>query len=140
MCEDYPDAGAHCLSLRQHPLDWIRWLEAALDAARRLKHRNTEGVHLGNLGTAYRALGQVERAIEFHEQALVIAREIGDRRGEAICSWNLGLLCEESDPARAAELMQVCIDYEREIGHPDAEVDAQRVHAIRARLVNSDNP
>jgi len=76
----------------------------------------------------------VERAIEYHEAALEIAREIGDRRGEAFRCWNLGLLYEDTDPARAVELMEVCVAYEREIGHPDAEADAQQVAQIRARL------
>jgi hypothetical protein len=30
--------------------------------------------------------------------------------------------------------MQVCVEYELEIGHPDAEADAQRVETLRARL------
>jgi len=130
LCNAYPDAGAYCLGLRQHSREQIHWLEAALAAARRLKHRAAEGAHLGNLGNAYADLGEVGRAVEYYEQALAIAREIGDRRGEGNHSWNLGLLYEESDPARAAELMQVCVDFEREIGHPDAEPDAARVRAL----------
>jgi hypothetical protein len=47
---------------------------------------------------------------------------------------NLSLLYEESDPARAAELMSALVAYEREIGHPDAEADAERVARIQARL------
>jgi len=35
---------------------------------------------------------------------------------------------------RAVELMQVCVDYERYIGHPDAEKDAARFEAIRQKL------
>ena len=54
--------------------------------------------------------------------------------GEGRRSWNLGLLFEESDPARAAELMAVLVAYEQEIGHADAEADAQRVAEIRARV------
>jgi len=46
---------------------------------------------LGNLGLAYSDLGQVEKAIEYHEQALVISKEIGDRRGEGNHLGNLGL-------------------------------------------------
>jgi len=49
-----------------------------------------EGVDLGNLGIAYRHLGQVEKAIEYYEQALVISKEIGDRRGEGNRLGNLG--------------------------------------------------
>jgi tetratricopeptide (TPR) repeat protein len=33
----------------------------------------------------------VEKAIEYHEKALVIAREIGDRRGEGVWLNNLGV-------------------------------------------------
>ena len=57
LCSSYPNAGAYVLDLRQHPRDRIRWLEAALAAARRLKDRRAEGVHLGNLGRAYGGLG-----------------------------------------------------------------------------------
>ena len=39
---------------------------------------------LGNLGNCYAGLGQTARAIEYYEQALAIAREIGDRRGEGL--------------------------------------------------------
>ena len=57
-------------------------------------------------------------------------REIGGWRGEGIWSWNLGLSYADSDPVRAAELMQVFVDYGHEIGHPEA--DAARVEEIRA--------
>jgi tetratricopeptide (TPR) repeat protein len=85
----YPDAGAYALDLRQHPRDRIRWLGAALAAARRLKDRAVEGAHLGNLGTAFYAMGEARRAIEFYEQRLVNAREIGDRRGEGVAVFNI---------------------------------------------------
>ncbi|MCP4658875.1 MAG: hypothetical protein GY856_25975, partial [bacterium] len=69
---------------------------------------------------------------------LAIAREIGDRRGEAYGSWNLGEAYEKlGDLDRAAEVMQVCVDFEREIGHPDAKRHAERVAQLRR---NSDNP
>ncbi len=34
-------------------------------------------------------------------------------------------------------MMQICVDCEREIGHPDAEKDAARLAAHRARSDNS---
>ena len=49
-----------------------------------------EGVDLGNLGSAYRDLGQVQKGIDYYEQALVIAQEIGDRRNEGVWLGNLG--------------------------------------------------
>jgi len=108
----------------------VEYYEQALEIAREIGDRRMEGNGLGNLGRAYADLGEVQRAIECCEQALAIDREIGDRRGEANRCWNLGLLYEDGDPARAAELMQVRVDYEREIGHPDAEADAQRVQGL----------
>jgi tetratricopeptide (TPR) repeat protein len=51
----------------------------------------THGAVLGNLGNAYRALGQVDKAIKYYVQALVIFREIGDRRGEGTDLGNLGV-------------------------------------------------
>jgi hypothetical protein len=38
---------------------------------------------MGNLGTAYKNLGETRRAIQIHEQALLIFREIGDGEAKA---------------------------------------------------------
>jgi hypothetical protein len=52
--------------------------------AREVGGRRSESNSLGNLGNAYAALSEMRKAIEFHQQALLIAHEIGDRRGEGI--------------------------------------------------------
>ena len=90
LCSRYPNAGAHCLSQRQHARERIRWREAALAAASRLKDRSAERGHLGNLGMAYRNLGEYRRAIEYYERHLQIARELSDSRGEEQDLANLG--------------------------------------------------
>lgn len=90
VCCDLPLRAAYLLVLRQHPRERIVWLEAALDAARRLEDRGNEGALMGNLGVAHADAGDPRRAIEVHEQRLVIAREIGDRRGEGNALGNLG--------------------------------------------------
>ncbi len=59
--------------------------------AKEIGDRQGEGADLGNLGLAYSDLGQVEKAIEYYEQALVIFKKIGDRRGEGADLGNLGL-------------------------------------------------
>ena len=41
-------------------------------------------ISLGNMGLAYSDLGETKKAIEYYEQALKIAREIGDRREKEI--------------------------------------------------------
>jgi tetratricopeptide (TPR) repeat protein len=117
ICDDYPDAGAYLLGLRQHPREQIRWRELALAAARQRKDRSSEAVHLGNLGNAYAALGETRRAIELYEQALAIDREIGDRRGEGADFGNLGnAYADLGEPRRAIEYYEQALTIDREIG------------------------
>ncbi len=90
LSNSYPAAGAHCLGLRHHPRERIRWREDALAAATQLKDRGAERAHLGNLGAAYMKLGEYRRAIEYYERHLQIARELNDRSGEGQDLANLG--------------------------------------------------
>ena len=89
-CNRYARQGA-INGLRLMPKDRIKWLEAGLRAARFLEDKAAEGAHLGNLGNAYYGLGEVRKAIEFHEGCLAIARELGDRRWEGGALGNLGI-------------------------------------------------
>ena len=50
---------------------------------------------MGNLGLAYEDLGETQRAIEYFEQVLEIARETGDRRGEGTVLWNRALALDK---------------------------------------------
>jgi tetratricopeptide (TPR) repeat protein len=90
LCWAYQDAGVNCLELRQHPQEQIRWVEPALAAAKRLKRLDWEGKAMGNLGTAYTALGEYRRAIECHEKDLQISRDFVDHRQAGIALENLG--------------------------------------------------
>src|SRR5262249_41813690 len=111
----------------------------ALGIHRELGNRRGEGITLGNLGSAYAALGDAQRAISYHEQSLAVAREIGDRHNEGVASWNLGLALEqEGNLTRAAELMEGSLDYFREIGHPDAEKRAALLAQLRQRLADGE--
>ena len=49
-----------------------------------------EGGSYGNLGNAYRGLGQFKTAIEYHQRHLEIAKEVGDKAGEGRSYGNLG--------------------------------------------------
>jgi tetratricopeptide (TPR) repeat protein len=71
------------------------------------------------LGFCYSALGQTSRAIEYHEQALAISREIGDRRGEGTRLGNLAeVLVDEGRYAEAIKLAQESAKIKDEIGQP----------------------
>jgi tetratricopeptide (TPR) repeat protein len=49
-----------------------------------------QAINLGHLGRIYHSLGHFEQAIEFHEQALLIVCEVGDRQEEGRILGNLG--------------------------------------------------
>jgi tetratricopeptide (TPR) repeat protein len=116
ICSDFAGAGS-ILGLRLHPRDNVRWLKAALVAARQIKNKDAEVAHLGNLGNAYAYLGEARKATEYYEQALVIDREIGDRRGEGNALVNLGLACANLGGARkATEYYEQALAIDREIG------------------------
>jgi len=122
LCSQYPDAGAYILTIRLHPRERIRWLEEALNAARKLKNRRTEGFHLGNLGIAYADLGETKRAIDYHELRLEIAREIGDQRAEGQDLGNLGNAYKNlGETKRAIEYHEKALVISREIGDQRAE-------------------
>ncbi|HEX6903779.1 MAG TPA: tetratricopeptide repeat protein [Thermoanaerobaculia bacterium] len=117
LCSRYPDLGTFILYTRLNPREQIQWREAALEAARRLGDRSKEGVHLGNLGIAYKNLGEPRHAIKFCEQHLAIAREIGDRRGEGNTLNTLGLIYATlGETRRAIELYEQQLAIAREIG------------------------
>jgi tetratricopeptide (TPR) repeat protein len=82
-----------------------------------LLDRKTHGAVLGNLGLAYSNLGQVEKAIEYHEDALAIAREIGDRRTEGNVLGNLGNAYSDlGQVEKAIEYHEDALVIAREIG------------------------
>jgi tetratricopeptide (TPR) repeat protein len=122
LCIKYPDSGVYVLNLRQHPHERIRWFELMLTAARRLKRPNAEGWALGNLGRAYEALGQIRRAIDFHEQQKAIARKTGDCRGEANALGSLGrAYAALGETRRAIEFYEQVLQIVRETGDRRSE-------------------
>lgn len=111
----------------------ISFYEQALVIAREIGQRRGEGAALGNLCMAYADLGEARTALSFYEQHVAVARAIGDRQGEAETSWYYGkILLREGERERGIALMQVCLDFEQEIGHADAEKHAALLQHLRA--------
>ena len=78
---------------------------------------------MGNLGLAYRDLGQVEKAITYYEQALAIAREIGHRQGEGADLGNLGVAYHDlGQVEKAREYLQQALAIFEEIKSPYGEL------------------
>ena len=88
---------------------------------------------LGNLGLAYADLGETRRAIEFYEQALQIAREIGDRRGAGSALWNMALaLGQLEDRAQAIVRAEAALAIYEQIESPHAEMMRNRLAEWKA--------
>jgi tetratricopeptide (TPR) repeat protein len=119
LAYEFTNAGADALSLRLPPRQQIGWLEAALAGCRRLGDRGGEGQALGNLGSAWAALGETCKAIEHYEQQLVIAREIGDRGGENTGLYNLAnVLDKAGERERAVACVVESLRIHREMEDP----------------------
>jgi tetratricopeptide (TPR) repeat protein len=104
-------------TLRFHPRQRIRWLEAQAKAARLAGDRQGEGAALGNLGNCYSALGDPRKAIEFLKRALVIDRHVGDRLGEGNTLGNLGIAYKDlGDAGKAIGCYEQCLKLHREMG------------------------
>src|SRR5262249_38824843 len=114
----------------------VEHYEQALSIMQAIGDKLAEGSILGNLGSVYAALGDVYRAGVLYEQRLEIARAIGDRQGEAIASWNWGELLAQQGEIAAIPLLLVCVEYESELGHPDARRHAAYVEELRQQLTS----
>ncbi|WP_407282928.1 tetratricopeptide repeat protein [Methanolobus sp. WCC1] len=102
--------------LRAHYFEAIQHFEQALVIDRGINDRRGEEIHLGNLGLAYRDLGDVKKAIDCCKQALVISREIGDRKGEGNHLGNLGLAYRNlGDVKKAIDYHEQALAISREI-------------------------
>jgi tetratricopeptide (TPR) repeat protein len=68
------------------------------------------------------ALGDARAAITFYEQRLAIAREIGDRQGEANANWNMALALRKlGRHQEAIPFAEQSLAFFESIGHPQAE-------------------
>ncbi|MBN1814448.1 MAG: DUF4062 domain-containing protein, partial [Anaerolineae bacterium] len=126
---DYDDAcrvlepvDLDCLDLWGH---YDRLIELRGKLRGRLTDPALQVANLGSLGNAYRVLGQVERAIDLHKEALAIARELDDRRREGTQLGNLGRAYRDlGQVERAIELLEEALAIARELGDRQGEGDS----------------
>ncbi len=96
-----------------------RWLETALDLGREAPATVRVGALTG-AGTLAWYLRDVPGAMRRHEQALALAREIGDRKSEAFSFINLGAQIDAlGERERAIASTEAGLDIAREIGEPE---------------------
>jgi tetratricopeptide (TPR) repeat protein len=80
------------------------------------------GLILGNLGTAYRKLGDLRKAVDYSEQALKIIKESESRSIEGILLGNLGLSYRKlGDLEKAIECSEQALKVTKEVKDRSAE-------------------
>ena len=95
----------------------MEYYEKDLSIAKEVGDRAGEGMANGNLGNAYRRLGNFKRAIEYHEQHLSIAKEVGDRAGDGRAKSNLGAAYDSlGNFKRAIEYHEQHLSIAKEVG------------------------
>jgi tetratricopeptide (TPR) repeat protein len=113
---------AFIASLRLQPRQRIRWLEFQRDAAILTSNRSAEAQALGNLGIAYRQMGDAQKALAYQVARLAIARESFDRGGEGVALGNLGLAhWSLGDAKEAIKYLEQSLSILRETGDRHGE-------------------
>lgn len=119
---DFPGKCAYVLDLHLPPRQRISILKAVLDATRRLDDKKHEGIHLGNLGIAFSAIGNSQKAIEYYEKQLLVVREISDQHGEGAALANLGVAYTNlGDPRKAIKYYEQALVIAQKIGERRSE-------------------
>ncbi|MBP3959881.1 tetratricopeptide repeat protein [Gemmata sp. G18] len=118
LCRNYPLNGANICILWLPPLEQIRWLEEAIFACRKMRDESGERTAVGNLGVAWDQYGQTRRAIDFHEQYLVMSRKAGDLTGESAALGHIGLAWTTlGDPHKSLTFHNEHLAIARKIGN-----------------------
>ncbi|MBW4635271.1 MAG: tetratricopeptide repeat protein [Iphinoe sp. HA4291-MV1] len=96
--------------------------QQALQIYQSIKDRKGEGKALGNLGVAYKSLGDYKQAIQYYQQSLAIARAIGDKQGEGNALGSLGIAYDSlGDYKQAIQYQQQSLSIARAIGDKQGE-------------------
>ncbi len=102
ICTSYGTDAKSVLRLRLHFRRQLEWLEAALRSAQRTGDRNREAQAVGEMGVAYKNLGDAKTAIPLLNQQLVICQELGIKQGQGTALCNLGIAYRNMGNARKA--------------------------------------
>jgi tetratricopeptide (TPR) repeat protein len=113
----YASAGARVLGFRLPAREFIRWMESAERAARRLGDEESVATHRANVGTGLLMAGEYAKALPYQEEALAQARASGHVQGEAAALGNLASTCSAmGDNERAIRHAENCVEVARDAG------------------------
>jgi len=121
----YPIGGSRFVNFQGYYLQAQILLERAAEAAGKRGDKRAQGGHLGNLGLAYKNLGDYAQAIDYHKQHLAICEEIGDKQGKGNALGNLGLAYYAlGDTPQAIDYHQQRLAIAEEIGDKQGKGNA----------------
>lgn len=105
------------LSMQGFWTDWINVLEVGLIAAQATNHQHNEASFLDSQGMAYFLLGQINKAMDFYQQALDLCQKTGNRKGEGIGFSNLGLAYRSlGEIEKSIECFSQSLEIARQVG------------------------
>jgi tetratricopeptide (TPR) repeat protein len=123
LCMAFPQAGANVLILRQPPQERLIWLQAGLSAARQHHDPHAAMVLLYLLARAYSSLRSLANAQDAAQQALTLARRIGDKLYQSrilITLGNIHYTEDEYDQSHQANqqalTLATALDAKQEMG------------------------
>lgn len=110
---------------------WLKFFEAPQEAdleftdllkeAQRRGFVKEEADALDDLAqTCRRGNFNLGKGIEYHQQALTLYREIGDRRGEADALGGLGAIYSQVEPEEAIDYLLAAADIQRDLGNTNS--------------------
>ena len=106
----------------------LRWghyrlmLRLHLQLQGKIEDKTLNRISLGNLGNCYSDLGQIDTAIDYHQQALQISRDIGHKQNEGSDLGNLGnAYYQMGQIDTAIDYYQQALQISRDIGDKQGE-------------------
>jgi len=82
----------------------LEYNKKALNLAREIGNRKSEGIILGNVGVYYAQTGDYQQALDYFHQKLAIVKELSDKSEEAHILTNIGVISDwKGDTQEALE-------------------------------------
>ncbi len=119
LCQTPAEIYAHAreVNSQQGAKAGLPEFERALAAYRDAKDARGEAITLGNIGSCYKALGDLKKSLEFHERALIMKQRLGDRLEAVKTLSNIGLVNYElADFALAVSRFRQALSITKQIG------------------------
>jgi len=111
----------------------LRFYNQALPIRRDVGDRAGEAATLNNIWGVHDGLGDRQQALRFYNEALPILRDVGHRAGEAVTRYNMAMIFRaEGRLAEAVRELEVVVDLDFKVQHPDLESDTAMLDQMKA--------